>query len=276
MNASKVSLGTIGKCIYCGESETNLSEEHIVPLGLGGIWTLKQASCRKCRDITSGFELDVLRQTYLPVRAKMNLPTRHKDKRPDTLPITIKKAKRKETINVPIEKHPTILLLPSFKDPAYIDKRKYEKGIDLNGLYQYQFNYPTFKDFGRDIGADSVSETVTFRGFKGGFSFARLLAKIAYGFAIAHFGIIIYSDNYLLPSILGQTDTIGKWVGSRNRQFNISDKLHEIILSVKDGDIYCYIRLYANLKGLGPEYIVVVGPAPNGDSNSTTNIKFDY
>lgn len=273
MSASKRSLGTIGKCIYCGDSESSLSEEHIVPLSFGGVWTLKQASCKKCQDITSGFELDVLGYTLLPVRAKMNLPTRHKNKRPNQFPLTVAKEGQEETIDVPIAKRPTILILPEFKKPAYIDKRKYKKGIDLIGTLAYQVGQPSFIEFSAEHNITSISESVTYSA-KGGFTFARLLAKIAYGFAIAHFGVDVINDNYILPAILGRSDDTGKWVGSTGRFLPATKSLHEIRLSVKDGDIHSYIRLFAKFKPVVPEYVVVVGHIPPNQTGPFTDIQF--
>jgi hypothetical protein len=67
----------IGKCIYCG-SVDNLSNEHIVPRGLGGPWVLKKASCAKCAAITSEIELDIVKYFFSLVRVKLDLPTYHK------------------------------------------------------------------------------------------------------------------------------------------------------------------------------------------------------
>lgn len=274
MSAAKKSLGTIGKCIYCGDSESSLSEEHIVPLSLGGIWTLKKASCQKCQDIISRVELDVLRYTLLPVRAKMNLPTRHKNKRPNQFPLTVVKEGQRETIDIPIVKRPTILILPEFRKPAYIDKRKYKKGIDLVGMLAYQVGQPSFTEFSTEHDITSISESVTYSA-KGGFTFARLLAKIAYGFAIVRFGVGVIDDNYILPAILGKSDDTGKWVGSTGRVLPTTKSLHEIGLSVKDGDIHSYIRLFANFKPVVPEYVVVIGRAPQIETSILNDIQLN-
>ena len=274
MSTAKKSLGTIGKCIYCGDSESSLSEEHIIPLSLGGKFTLKQASCKKCQGITSGLELDVLRYTLLPVRAKMNLPTRHRNKRPKQFPLTVAKGAQKEKINVPISERPTMLVLPEFKEPAYVDKRKCEKGIDLIGTLAYEVGQPSFTQFFKEHNITSISETVTYNA-KGGFTFARLLAKIAYGFAVAHFGIDILNTSYVLPCILGKSDDSGRWVGSTGRVLPTTKSLHEIGLSVKDGDIYSYIRLFANFKPVVPEYVVVIGRAPQIGTSTLNNIQLN-
>jgi len=49
-----------GACIYCGSSD-DLTDEHVVPYGLGGKMILPKSSCRRCAMITGQFEGKVLR-----------------------------------------------------------------------------------------------------------------------------------------------------------------------------------------------------------------------
>ncbi len=37
----------VGSCIYCGSTD-NLSNEHIIPYGLGGNLELPKSSCSRC------------------------------------------------------------------------------------------------------------------------------------------------------------------------------------------------------------------------------------
>jgi hypothetical protein len=77
----------IGTCIYCGAVE-DLRDEHIIPKALNGGWILPKASCRSCEAITSKFEMKVLRgPLWLPRRA-LNLQTRHRDRQPESFPVS--------------------------------------------------------------------------------------------------------------------------------------------------------------------------------------------
>lgn len=38
-------------CIYCGDSNTDCTDEHIIPAGLDGLSTLPKASCKERKDI---------------------------------------------------------------------------------------------------------------------------------------------------------------------------------------------------------------------------------
>ena len=254
-------IGKIGKCIYCGTKSEILSDEHIVPLALGGEWVLKEASCSSCSNITSGIEFDLLRDTFFPVRVRLNLPTRHKKKWPDILSLNITRGGKTETIEMPANQRPTILNFPGFKLPAYLDGRKYEKGIEVTGMYYGLLINESFQQFIKEFNIDGLSETITFNSFKGGFSLARLLAKIAHGFAVAQYGEEIIDSSYVLPALLGKSDDIGKWVGSTDRLPPVTKGLHEISLAHKNGNILAYVRLLANFSG--PEYLIVVAPLPS-------------
>src|ERR1700685_364397 len=79
----------VGSCIYCGSHE-RLSDEHIIPYGMGGRWILPESSCTGCAAITGAFEGDVLRTIVGPLRMLYNMPTRRKKERPRNLPLKVK------------------------------------------------------------------------------------------------------------------------------------------------------------------------------------------
>jgi 5-methylcytosine-specific restriction endonuclease McrA len=51
-------LAPVSACIYCGatEPDTKLTDEHIVPLSLGGTLILPKASCLACARQTGKLE----------------------------------------------------------------------------------------------------------------------------------------------------------------------------------------------------------------------------
>src|SRR4051794_10469240 len=61
----------IGRCIYCPEEGT--TDEHIIPLSLGGKLLLRDASCDTCREITRRFEEAVTRDMYWPLRLRLGI-----------------------------------------------------------------------------------------------------------------------------------------------------------------------------------------------------------
>lgn len=148
-----------------------------------------------------------------------------------------------------------------FNPPAYVDKRHYEKGIKTINVGEVPFvviGTRSVKELSELLNADSLIFRATYTGH----NLARLLAKIAYGFAVERFGVSIIDDAYVLPSLLGQAEDIGKWVGCTDETPSATNNRHEIRLSVKNGDIYANIRLFAEYQ-VAPEYLVVVGHAPD-------------
>src|ERR1700733_13961651 len=70
------------KCIYCGKIEVELTDEHFLPLSLGGQHIIEKASCLECADITKKFEQDVARELWGDARISYNAPSRRKKQRP--------------------------------------------------------------------------------------------------------------------------------------------------------------------------------------------------
>ena len=58
-----------------------MTDEHVIPLALGGFHILEDASCGNCADITTKFERDVAREMWGDARNSYNAPSRHKKER---------------------------------------------------------------------------------------------------------------------------------------------------------------------------------------------------
>jgi len=79
---------------------------------------------------------------------------------------------------------------------------------------------------------------------------------------VAKFGSGVINNSWVTSSILGKSDDIGKWVGCVGESSDTSNKLHIVKLETEKEKIYVRITLFAMLRGLVPEYLVVVGKAP--------------
>ncbi|TAJ30248.1 MAG: hypothetical protein EPO64_03310 [Nitrospirae bacterium] len=90
---------------------------------------------------------------------------------------------------------------------------------------------------------------------------AQLLAKIAYGFAVAKYGLGKIQVAYVVPGILEKEKNIGRWVGcdrKLSRFLDPGNEPHAIrIFRNKENDIIGRVRLFAEFET--PEYIVNVG-----------------
>jgi hypothetical protein len=218
---------------------------------------LHKASCSKCEKVTREFERCVTSEQALVIRTVKNLPTRRKERMPKTLPLKVTKAGQEETIECPIDMYPISLTLEVYAPPAYIDKRPYKKGIDVRGVGTLNPPAKVIQQL-RDISQiDGCSNTIILQGL----TQARLLAKIALGFAVAVYGPRVIEHAYIRRTILGQSEDIGKWVGCISRPSPAANVLHEVRLGVeRDNNIYASIRLFARYGT--PQYLVIVGPAP--------------
>ncbi len=57
-------IPTKERCIYCGKADVKLTDEHFLPLSLGGQHVIEKASCLAYADITKKFEQHVARDMW--------------------------------------------------------------------------------------------------------------------------------------------------------------------------------------------------------------------
>jgi hypothetical protein len=243
----------IGRCIYCGATETRLTDEHIFAYGLEGKWKLREASCDECAKITSSIEHDVLRGMLLAPRTALGMATRRKKERPTELPISVDRGSGLEEILVPPEDHPALAIFPRFLPPACLSGAKYVKGITFNATVPMAGGRLSLTDFAEKYGATRVDVKNTYEPT----SLARMLAKIAYAYCVGRFGLSAFEKVYVLPAILGHADDVGMWVGCIAEYSVASHPEHVIRTDLIDGDLVAHIRLFGDRAPI--EYVVVVG-----------------
>lgn len=72
-----------GRCIYCGDHRSALTDEHVVPYALGAHTTIfEKASCVACAQTIQIYEQRVLRGQLGIFRARIDAPTRNRKDRP--------------------------------------------------------------------------------------------------------------------------------------------------------------------------------------------------
>ncbi len=197
-------IAPVGRCIYCG-SAADLSDEHIIPYALNGKWGLPDASCKSCSMITSQFEGNVLRGPLLPARSVTQFSTRHPRNRPTEYPIIIDG----KPINVTSKDLVATVHLPIILQAAYFDGREYTSGIVLIGVENIVFGKDNLHNY-KENNTIKIISTYNY------IDFFRMIGKIGYSYAVANYGLLAIKKTYILPSILGETDDIGKWIGSEN------------------------------------------------------------
>jgi hypothetical protein len=107
----------IDRCIYCGSVE-NLSDEHIVPLALGGTHILLKASCGDCAKVTAEVERCVLNVCWKGFRWVTGMPTRHKKRQPLTMPAGVRRGDEWIESELPLGKYTGVAGFPVFREPG--------------------------------------------------------------------------------------------------------------------------------------------------------------
>jgi hypothetical protein len=242
--------------MYCGETDEPLFTEHAVPYGLNGEWTLLRASCPKCAKITSAFERQALRGLLPAIRNALNMRTRRKKSRSQTLPIVVERGAEQQTIEVAPNEFPLYLPTPVFPPPGIVIARpptvwaqSYLSFIHLAG--------PSFEDFSKQYpGATFVGVRVTYAPEE----FALLLAKVAYCFGVYALGLGPLRDSPIRDVILGKDPFVGHWVGAWTGEAqNPCEGLHSARLTATTNgdDLHVALRLFAQFGA--PEYHIALG-----------------
>lgn len=261
-------------CIYCGSTNENLSNEHIIPYGLNGDLVLPEASCARCASLTSQLERTILRGELRHIRAALGLRTRRPQDRLATYPLTVVTERGRMQIHAPIEDHPVILPTPVFLPPAFLDRREYTSGVQCVGVRTIKWG-PDPEEVAKRYGARQLSISVDTKPAE----FARMLAKIGYCYAVAELGRPAFEDVFVLPAIFGRTGDIGRWVGAGPETLAIpAGALHYLQLDVVAPSdpassaslAIVHVKLFANSPT--PVYSVIVGTARTTTQNGPTSL----
>ena len=253
---------TIHKCIYCdGAGET---DEHIIPLALGGITKLLKASCENCRTITSKCELNPLKENWEQVRAICGYPSRHKNFSNMKFPLKVTLEDGSEKI-LELSKNESAGLavfleypLPGFFTPGIYKSGSY---INASNLISYGISIEILKKkYGFKEVECKYKDT--------DHSFAKMVAKIGYCAAVSIFGIDSFDQRFVLPTLLNKKDDIGFWMGCDNegkiipligKTSNQNVVIIHIMEKANSNDKYIFARLKFFAFSETPEYIVVIG-----------------
>jgi hypothetical protein len=250
-------IGDIGRCIYCGSSDS-LQREHVIPLALQGHFVLDHASCRPCAAITGRMEQEMLRGWFLAPRTTLQLRTRRPKERPTALPAIVRRAGGEEEALVPIDAYPSALIFPLFAPPVAIVDRPVV-ALQVSGGVRLLFvgRFPR-RSLPQELGGDQVRVEVE----GDPYAFAQMIAKIAWGFAVAAWGLDALAGSPIPAMVLGDRKEIGRWFGSAPDDLAPTTQgLHAVMAWVtEDGRRMVRVKLFGQLGG--PDYLVIVAEAP--------------
>lgn len=272
---------SIGECIYCGAKGVELRDEHIIPAGLSGTWTIPKANCDACAEIISLAELKVLRGPLRLPRASLGLFTRNPDKMPKTLPLTV----NGELVDLPASDYPGFLTLVEFEPPAYWSGKLRPPGretvmgsaarVDRGRLEQL-----ARRALGPASGGDvTVSWSVEFS-FEELEALRRVLAKIAFCAVVARHGRSAVKSTFLQDVILAKSPFASHFVGTvpadtplavlppAVTRFESSPdpgknlEYHRVTTARHRGMWHAYVQLFRGFYGAAvPIHHVIVGEA---------------
>jgi len=165
----------------------------------------------------------------------------------------VEKGGEVKTIQVLWEHQWKVIRLPIFPLPTHIDNRSYTDGIETVSMYQFELS-----EKGEDVARKHNVDRVLLPDYSPEV-FARMMAKIAYGYAVERYTLQAFEDVYVLPAILGRTNDIGRWVGcSDRREFPVRNCVVSVGFKIiKRNELIVKVKMFAQFDGA--EYVVVVG-----------------
>ena len=253
----------IDECVYCGATGVPLTREHAVPYGLNGPWTLLDASCARCRDITHRFERDALRGLLPSVRAVLAFQTRRPRERPRTLPLVIEDRGRQRVEQLSLDQYPLYLPSPVWLEPGVVTGRPPASPVGFRLEFRHLAG-PTFETVAaRFQPCDFVGARLTFAPPE----FARMIAKVAFCAAVHAIGIEGLRQSPIRAVILGEDPAVAHWVGAwSGAEMNRPTGLHAMQLRAAGSHLHVVVRLFAQFGA--PEYHVALGEAGHDFVNS--------
>jgi 5-methylcytosine-specific restriction endonuclease McrA len=270
MSHGPIRIPSKGRCIYCGKDDVKLTDEHFLPLALGGQHIIEKASCHVCAAITSKFEQHVARDMWGDARNSYNATSRRRNRRPTH--ITLHDPDHpSRTVRIPYSEYPAPMIFYKMNRAGLL--MGFPDYADLSNAWQLVAVMDDIKAKGFEE-KFGIKLTAQFRNMPE--SFGRLLAKIGYGQILCNFDPGDFRP-LCLPYILGQKTNVSYIVGGTHGipepmpvGYNLS--------TVAFGDqsrifLVAEIRLYAN--AYTPVYHVVVGDVLGRDNVVAALGKFD-
>jgi hypothetical protein len=248
----------VGKCIYCGEINNALSNEHIIPYALGGSLVLPRASCARHRNLTSVIERRVAQEMYGTYRDVQGVQTRHRKREEQRRNGTVVMNgttfdDQPCEVRVPIRELPGVHISIHLPVPQVLSGRPLTVG-SLGSHVKAQSD-PTIlqrlltKYNLKTISAEAHIQVETF---------LRVIAKIAHAFAVAEYGIEGFSP-MLLPIINGESDHLIQYVGSETPEQAQSVEPLSISELVHNGVVYLSVFISLHSFPQLPRYQVIAG-----------------
>ncbi|MCW5680486.1 MAG: hypothetical protein KF794_04450 [Xanthobacteraceae bacterium] len=247
----------VGRCVYCGSTD-QLSDEHIVPISLGGDIVLPNSSCENCRLITSRFEQVVARDMLWRARLKLKIPgnRKRKNKKRTHWPmLTIGPGDIEQTKNIPVGDIPLVMSIVKMPPPGIISGRppseiptlQIRVGSSPSEIAKFQNDYQATPRFEMQHNQLEFNQT---------------LAKIGHCAVAAVVGLDGY-EPLLIPFIKGERtyENSYYYIGGISSDDEVlkDNQLIGVTTVEHNNEKFVVSRVTIFGKGLQPTYLVIVG-----------------
>lgn len=248
-----------GRCIYCGQLPTEndaLTEEHIIPRGLGGRNSIPHASCADCQLQTTTFETQCIRCMFYSAKGQFKIPGRKSGRPPSFLRVGLEREAQIELHKLHVTQHPSAIFTFDFR----------QAGVERGEAPSSEFGgahiciTPLVDNFFQRVMAIGGKFYFDFSGGFTSLAFGRMVAKICHAYAVSELGIDGF-EHVLTDGIRhGEPSYLRHYLGSEKGGggSNPEADLHEIAFVDRvPGLITVRLRLFAKVDT--PIYYVVVG-----------------
>lgn len=252
-------MNQLNACMYCGSlKDKDLTDEHIIPFGMGGDLVFRKSSCKDCARKTSQDEMKILRGFMYDGRLVGNLPSRRKKNQPTTITnILLRKDGTEFTKEFLLKSGAAVIHLPIFTTPGAIFGKVAEEGAEIKELATLHLGMDNFNNFSKDNNVNGLKFNTKIDVI----SFCKVLCKIAYGYHVHKKGLFPREESPALKIMLGEITTMKHWMGSRDAVYPDAKGLH--ILNTEEihlkGGVtmhMVYITLFHGM-GVNSEYAVI-------------------
>jgi HNH endonuclease len=259
--SNKQASPIIGSCIYCGE-KNGLSDEHIIPYGLGGNQVLKKASCKSCADITSNLEGRLLRGQWRPYRKILGIQSRRNY--PNYLPAhLVQLYAPKIPIQVKSDDYPLVIFFDFDIPSVLIGKERPEppfaKVVGAKIIRPYPSRVLDNGAIRQLRSGEKIEYPMSFESS----DVLRLVAKIAHGISIYQNGLDGCIDYFLPKLILGNGDGALTYVGGCSSEYLkpilSGNGLHSTFERISSGYRIINVQFFRDSGDPPPIYEAVVG-----------------
>ena len=208
-----------GRCIYCGDDQSKLTDEHVIPFALGGNSAiLLKACCSTCQGIIQKYEQRVLRDRMGIFRARIGAPTRNPKKRPREQKLHFVEVNEKMEVLrdlgdrlVPIDDAPLAFAVWDCAPPGILGE---VSTPDMRAGKPWTYVHKeTAMKLAREVAVETSSNHVAVKVAEvNRLDVLRFIAKTAHAYAVAELGYGTFRPT--LPDlILGRSDNVTEFIG---------------------------------------------------------------